>query len=51
MRFREGYGCGTALLHITDNIITERDKRKSEILISLDCSKAFDMINYNNFLA
>lgn len=44
--FRQGYSCATALLDILDDIIKASDESKISILILLDYSKAFDMINH-----
>lgn len=49
--FRPGFSCGTALLSITDDIITEIDNKNSGVLILLDYSKAFDTISHEILLS
>lgn len=49
--FREGFSCGTALLSICDGILSGLDEKKSTILVFLDYSKAFDMLNYDILLS
>lgn len=44
--FRKGYSCATALSCILDNVISACDGNKVTVLISLDYSKAFDMIDH-----
>lgn len=44
--FRTGFSCATALSDVTDDIIEATDKSKISILILLDYTKAFDMINH-----
>ena len=43
--FREGHSTASALSNLLDNIIRALDKRMAVILISLDYSKAFDMLD------
>lgn len=45
--FRSGYSCETALCNITDDIFKACDDSKITVLITLDYSKAFDMINHD----
>lgn len=40
--FRKGYTCTTALLKITDDILTATDKSLLTVLILLDFSRTFD---------
>ena len=49
--FRAGFSCDTALLNITDDILLNWDKRLHTILVSVDYSKAFDMVNQELLLA
>lgn len=44
--FRANHSTTTALLNITDNIVKIRDKNMAAILILLDYSKAFDVIDH-----
>lgn len=44
--FRSGYSCTTALCSITDDFIKACDESKITVLITLDYSKAFDMISH-----
>lgn len=44
--FRRGYGCETALLCITDDILTARDRGLVTVLVLLDFSKAFDTVDH-----
>jgi exonuclease III len=45
--FRAGYSCSTALLKVTDDLITASDKNHISILTLLDFTKAFDTIHHN----
>lgn len=45
--FRRGFSCETALLNVTDDIISATDRGLITILILLDFSKAFDTVDYN----
>lgn len=49
--FRKGYSCGTALLGVIDDIITDLDNDKFSLLILLDFSKAFDTLNHELLLS
>lgn len=49
--FREGHSTTTALLSITDNIARALDKKLAAILIALDYSKAFDVIDHDLLVA
>lgn len=44
--FRSGFSCATALADVTDDIIGATDNSKISVLILLDYTKAFDMINH-----
>ena len=44
--FRADHGCESALACITDDILRATDENKISILISLDFSKAFDMLDH-----
>lgn len=45
--FRTGYSCTTALLKVTDDILTASDEGKITALVLLDYSKAFDTVNHD----
>lgn len=45
--FRAGHSCASALLKISDDILTELDRGNISILVLLDYSKAFDCLNHN----
>jgi len=45
--FRRDHSCTTALLKITNDISKAIDKDEITIYVSLDFSKAFDMVNHN----
>lgn len=49
--FRSGHSCSTALLKVSDDILTARDKGMGTILVLLDYSKAFDRVNHQLLLA
>lgn len=49
--FRANYSCTTALINITDDIITANDTGLVTALVLLDFSKAFDTINHKILLA
>lgn len=49
--FRPGFSCATALSCITDDILKAYDDNKVSILVLLDYSKAFDMINHRILLS
>lgn len=44
--FRSGYSCTSALLKITDDILTATDQGKATALVLIDYSKAFDTISH-----
>lgn len=44
--FRAGYSCATAMLKITDDILSALDRKKLTALVLLDYSKAFDTLNH-----
>lgn len=44
--FRANHSCESALAHVTDDILRAADENKVSTLISLDFSKAFDMLNH-----
>lgn len=44
--FRSGFSCATALADVTDDIIGAIDNNKISVLVLLDYTKAFDMINH-----
>ena len=50
-KFRGGYDCSTALAEVTDNIFRALDGNKAAILIMLDYTKAFDMVNHTILLS
>lgn len=45
--FRAGHSCETALLDITDSILSATDKGFVSVLTLLDFSKAFDTVDHN----
>lgn len=49
--FRPLHSCGTALLHIKDDILRAKDAGLVTALVLFDFSKAFDMINHDLLLA
>lgn len=49
--FRPGHSCASALLKVTDDILSAIDKNKLTVLVLLDYSKAFDLINHRLLLA
>ena len=44
--FRQGFSCATALLDLTDTIISSIDEGQIGALVMLDYTKAFDTINH-----
>lgn len=44
--FRPGHSCCTALSHVTDDIFKALDTDRACLLILLDFTKAFDMVNH-----
>ena len=44
--FRSGHSCTTALLKISDDILTATDQGKTTALVLIDYSKAFDTISH-----
>ena len=49
--FRPGFGCHTALLSVTDDIIAASDAGKLTIAVFLDYSRAFDTVDHQLLLA
>lgn len=49
--FRPNHSCTTALLNVTDNILSSADNSKLTLLVLLDFSKAFDTLNHNILLS
>lgn len=49
--FRPGYSCSTALLNLTDDILSATDQGLLTLLIMLDYTKAFNCINFEIMLA
>lgn len=49
--YKKGHSCTTALLHITDDIISATDRGKITLLVLLDYSKAFDTIDHQILLS
>lgn len=49
--FRPGYSCATALCSVTDDIYRSHDENEITVLILIDYSKAFDMINHEILLS
>lgn len=43
--FRSHHSCTIALLHVTDDLLKTTDEGKLSILVLLDYSKAFDIVN------
>lgn len=44
--YKKGHSCSTALLSITDDIISATDRRLITVMLLLDYSKAFDTLNH-----
>jgi len=49
--FRRGYGCATALINITDDVLRNTNDGRLTALVLLDYSKAFDTINHEVLLS
>lgn len=49
--FRSAHSCTTALLHITDDIISATDQGLYTVLVLLDFSRAFDTLNHELLIA
>lgn len=49
--FRSNHSCTTALLHISDDIISATDVDQATVLVLLDFSKAFDTLDYDILIA
>lgn len=49
--FRKGHSTASALMNMSDNIITALDKKQATALVLLDFSKAFDTINHDLLIA
>lgn len=49
--FRSNHSCSTALLRVTDDILSASDNKKVTALVLLDYSKAFDRLNHRLLLA
>lgn len=49
--FRKGFSCPGALSDISDDIVTAHDKGEATILVLLDYSKAFDMLQHRLLVA
>ncbi|CAH2010867.1 unnamed protein product [Acanthoscelides obtectus] len=49
--FRTGYSCSTALTDLVDDVIRERDAGNATVLVLLDYTKTFDMINHEILVA
>lgn len=49
--FRARYSCSTALSDIVDDVITSQDSGDATVLVLLDYTKAFDMIDHNIMVA
>lgn len=49
--FRKGFSCTTALLKVTDDIISATDRGLSTVLIVLDYSKAFETVDHGVLLS
>lgn len=48
--FRAGYSCTTAMLKVTDDILSATDRGDLTIMVLLDYSKAFDTVNHKTLL-
>lgn len=44
--FRAGYSCGSALTDVVDDVVRAQDKNNATVLVLLDYSKAFDVLNH-----
>lgn len=49
--FRRGHSCTTALADVTDGITGALDEGKASVLVLLDYSRAFDLLNYDILLS
>lgn len=49
--FRAGYSCTTALTDVIDDIVRAQDENEATLLIMIDYTKAFDMINHQLLLS
>ena len=49
--FRKHYSCATAMANVSDDILTAWDEGKLSVLILLDYTKAFDLLNHEILLS
>ena len=48
--YRKGHSTETALLYIYNDIFKSMDNRRGTVLVSLDLSAAFDMVNHDRLI-
>jgi hypothetical protein len=49
--FRKGHSCTSALADVTDDIVSGQDRGEATVLVLLDYTKAFDMLQHDILIA